>query len=85
MPNCRFTDVNFSQALIYDTWMAGSRFYASGLNESDFRYTNFDRSTFAGGSFEDCSIAGCNLKGLTIDGILVEDALKCYRAQAPQA
>jgi len=52
MPSCRFTDVNFSEAVIYDTWMGKSRFYASGIEDSDFRYTAFDRSKFTNGSFK---------------------------------
>jgi DNA-binding transcriptional MerR regulator len=79
MPNCRFTDVNFSETLIYNTWMAKSRFYESGIDDSDFRYTSFDKSTFIDGSFQDCEIRNCIIKGLTIDGINVEAALDYYK------
>jgi DNA-binding transcriptional MerR regulator len=79
MVGWRITYGDFSEALIYDTWMGGSRFYDTGVHESDFRYTGFDRSIFVNGSFEDCRIENCNIKGLTIDGINIEEALKAYK------
>ena len=79
MVGWRVTDCNFSEALIYDTWMGKCKFYDSGLEDSEFRYTGFDRSSFMGGSFKDCVISDCNIHGMTIDGLNVEDALKAYK------
>lgn len=79
MPNCRFTDVNFSEAFIHDTWMAKSRFYCSGIDESDFRYTNLDRSTFNNVSFKDCIFTDCEISGMIIDDVNVKEALEYYK------
>lgn len=79
MGNWRITDCNFSKALIYNTWMGDSKFYETGINDSDFRYTDFGGSAFSDGSFKDCKIENCNIHGLTIDGINVEEALESFR------
>lgn len=79
MVGWRVTDCNFSEALIYDTWMGNSKLYDSGLSDSEFNYIEFDRSTFNGGSFKDCKIESCNISGMTIDGINVAEALKYYK------
>lgn len=85
MTNCRLTDVNFSEALIYDTWMGKSKFYDTGIEDSDFCYSSFERSRFKNSSFEDCTMEGCNIKGFTIDGIKVEDALRVYKEHIEKA
>lgn len=82
MTNCRLTDVNFGEAIIYDTFMGKSKIYSTGIGDSDFRFSSFERSNFTNVSFEDCTFANCNLKGLTIDGINVENALRKYKDRA---
>jgi DNA-binding transcriptional MerR regulator len=79
MTDWRITDCNFSNALIYDTWMGDSKFFDSGLGNSVFQYVSFDHSIFNGGSFNNCKISNCNISGMTIDGINVEEALKYYK------
>lgn len=79
LTNCRMTDVDFSGALIYDTWIGNSRFYDNSFNGSDFRYVNFDDSTFINGSFKNCTFRDCDLDGLTIDDINIKEALKYYK------
>lgn len=81
MVNWRITDCNFSETLIYNTWMGKSRFYETGINDSDFRYTDFDGSTFYNGSFRNCQITNCDIQGMTIDGINVNDLLEAYKLQ----
>lgn len=79
LTNCRMTDVNFCNAVIYDTWLANSRFYESSIENSDFRFSNFSGSTFTNVSFEKCKFESCNLDGLTIDDIDVKNALEFYK------
>ncbi len=79
MTNWCINECNFSNALICDSWMGESKFYESGIDGSDFRYTVFDDSTFLSGSFKNCKITNCDIQGMTIDGINVEDALKFYK------
>lgn len=79
LTNCRMTDVNFCNAVIYDTWLANSRFFESSIENSDFRFSNFSGSTFMNVSFEKCKFESCNLDGLTIDDIDVKKALEFYK------
>jgi len=79
MTGWRVTDCNFSDALIYDTWMGNCKFYDTGLENSEFYSAYFNRSSFNSGSFQDCKITNCNIQGMTIDGVNVEDALKHYK------
>jgi len=79
MTNWRVTDCDFSNALIYDTWMGDSKFYDTGLENGEFHFVDFSNSTFAGGSFQNCKIENCALSGMTVDGIDVEAALDFYR------
>lgn len=79
LTNCRMTDVDFGNALIYDTWIHNSKFYSSSFDENDFRYVEFGDSSFTDGSFINCNIENCNLDGLTIDGINVKEALEFYK------
>lgn len=79
MTGWRVTDCNFSEALIYDTWMGNSQFYETSFSNSKFKYVEFDESTFRSGSFKDCKFEDCDLTGLTINGINVDDALRFYK------
>ena len=79
MQNWRVTDCDFGNALIYDTWMGNSKFVDTSLDDSDFRYAWFTRSTFSNGGFADCKIENCDISGMTIDGINVKDALEYYK------
>jgi DNA-binding transcriptional MerR regulator len=79
LTNLHLTDVDFSEAFLYDTWMEKSKFYDTGIPDSDFRYCGFNRSTFFESSFENCKIEKCNIQGLTIDGINVEEAIMAFR------
>lgn len=80
MTNWRVTDCDFSNALIYDTWLGNSKFIDTSMDNSDFRYTWFTGSTFSGGGFANCKIENCEISGMTIDGINVKDALEYFRS-----
>ncbi|MCL2487516.1 MAG: MerR family transcriptional regulator [Oscillospiraceae bacterium] len=79
MTNWRVTDCDFSNALIYDTWMGNSKFIDSNLDNCDFRHTNLPGSTFKDVRFTDCKLENCDISGMTIDGINVKDALEHYK------
>ena len=79
LTQCRITDVNFCEAIIYDTWMDKTRIYDTQIADSEFRYVGFDRSRFSNSSFRDCTFTDCDLNGMTIDGICVEKALEFFK------
>lgn len=81
MTNWCINDCNLTNALIFNSWMGKSRFYETGIDSSDFRYTIFNESTFYGGSFKDCKIENCNIDNLTIDGTNVKEALEYYKCR----
>lgn len=79
MTHWRINDCDFAETLVYTSWMGKSRFYESGIDGSDFRYTTFDESTFYNSSFRNCQLTGCDISGMTIDGINVSEALELYK------
>ena len=79
MTNWRITDCDFSNALLYDTWLGNSKFTDTRIDNSDFRYVWFTGSTFSGGGFTNCKIENCDISGMTIDGINVKEALEFYK------
>ena len=70
MTNWRITDCNFSNALLYDSWMGGSKFYDTGFYDSEFKHCDLSN----------VRIENCCIDGMTIDGVNVAEAIKVYKA-----
>lgn len=81
LTNCRMTDVNFSNALIYDTWLENGRFSECGFINCNFRYSDFNGSKFNNCNFENSEIKDSSISGLTIDGINVSEAMEFYKSR----
>jgi len=45
---CRVTDTDFAEALIYDSYMGGSRFYCTGMQNCEFKGCDFTGATIDG-------------------------------------
>ena len=76
MPNCRFTNINLDETLMYRTGMDRSRFYYNWISDCDFRYTIFERNKFTDVSLKDCIFFNCDLEGMTIDGINIKRSIE---------
>ena len=79
MINWRVNDCDFSNALIFNSWLGNSKFYENGIENSNFCYTSFKDSTFLSGSFNNCKITDCDIQGMTIDGVNVSEALEYFK------
>jgi len=81
LTNCRMSYLDFSNAIIYDSWIGNGQFYDNVFANCKFHYNGFDGSEFIGGNFKDCKMIDCDLTGMTIDGVDVTEALEYYKSR----